>query len=192
MKKNNYYIIGGLLVLGGLILSYRAKAALFAKRWVGISEKGVNISFSDAVFEDMMRKVGWKSGEEWCMYFVKAIHLQSFPQKKDLINKILTGSTQRSWKNAKADTTNTYKIITEGKPKLGDIAIWQRVDAPDKGHAGIVTKSGTNTFKTIEGNTNAAGSSAGNRVAIKDRPLKYNEQIPGSKLKLLGFIRKKF
>jgi len=189
-NKYKYIIASGVLVVVGVLLTYRAKAATFAKKWVGVSERGFNASFSNDVFQAMLKNVGWKGGDAWCMYFAKAVHYETFPKDKDKINKILVGSTQKSWDNVSKDTTNTYKLITSGKPKLGDIVIWQRVDDKSKGHAGVVIKSGIDTFTTVEGNTNSGGSSEGDRVLIKQRPLKYGEKMPNSNLRLRGFIRK--
>lgn len=189
-NKNKYIIASAILVVVGVLLTYRAKAASFAKKWIGVSERGFNASFSNEVFQAMMKNVGWKGGDAWCMYFAKAVHYETFPKDRDKINKILVGNTQQSWRNVEKDTTNTYKLITSGKPKMGDIALWQRVDDANKGHAGIVIKSGTDTFTAVEGNTNAGGSSEGDKVLVKVRPLKYGEKIPNSSLKLRGFIRK--
>lgn len=189
-RKYIYITVGALAVLGFLFYPRRAKAASYAKRWVGVSEYGFNAAFSNKVFEDMMRDMGWKGGEAWCMYFAKAVHYNSFKKDAQKIDKILTGSTQGSFVNASKDTTKTYKVVTSGRPRLGDIAIWQRVDNPSKGHAAVVIKPKGATFMTVEGNTNAGGSSEGDKVLIKERPLKYGEQLPNSSLKLRGFIRK--
>jgi hypothetical protein len=175
----------------GVLLFYRAKASAAAKKWVNVGENGVNASFTNSVFQEMMKKVGWKSGEAWCMYLAKAVHMDAFKKESANINSILTGSTQTSWNNAKNDTTGTYKVVTSGNPQKGDIAIWQNTSNPSTGHAGIVIGRSGETFKTVEGNTNLAGSREGDKVLIKERPLAYGEKISGSNLKLLGFIRKK-
>jgi hypothetical protein len=182
---------GSIALVAILIIRYRYRAAKIAKQWVGITEKGFNASFSNDVFQAMMKAVGWKSGEAWCMYFAKAIHVETFKKEKDKINKILNGSTQLSWQNAKKDTSGTYKVITSGKPQRGDIVIWQNIKDTSKGHAGVVVAREGDTFKTIEGNTNIGGSSEGDKVLLKTRQLNYNKTEPNSNLKLLGFIRKR-
>jgi hypothetical protein len=178
-------------VVAALVIGYRYRAAKIAEKWVGITEKGDNAAFSNDVFEAMMKSVGWRSGEAWCMYLAKAIHIETFPKDKDKINKLLTGSTQLSWKNVTKDTSGLYKIVTSGQPQRGDIAIFQRVTDTSKGHAAIVIERGGNSFKTIEGNTNNGGSSEGDKVLIQTRQLDYNKTQPNSSLKLLGFIRKR-
>jgi hypothetical protein len=162
----------------------------FTEKWVGINETGANKSFADKVFEDMLKKVGWISGQAWCMYFAKAVHWESFPKDRANIQKILRGGTQKSFNNAKNDKTGTYTVITSGQPKLGDIAIWQNLKKPSEGHAGIVIKSFGDSFETVEGNTNKEGSREGTSVLKKIRPLNYGKTPSKSGLKLLGFIRK--
>lgn len=194
-------ITGVMIIIAILIETRRAKAGTtgaaglrkatdFAESWVGITEIGKNKAFSDNVFEQMMKNVGWKSGEEWCMYFAKAVHYDTFKKDRDNIKRILNGSTQRSWKNVGNDGTGTYKQVTSGRPQLGDIAIWQRTTDKSKGHAAIVVKDLGDYFETVEGNTSAGGAYNGDRVLRLKRPMKYNQVIPNSTLKLLGFIRK--
>ncbi len=191
--KNGYKIaIATSLTLAGVILAtYRLRAGTLARSFVGIGEEGVNASFTNKAFEDMMKKSGWKSGEEWCMYFAKSVHMNTFKKDKDKIDKILNGSSQLSWANANNDTTDTYKIITSGKPKIGDIVIWQNTTSTGKGHAGVVIRNSGDNFITVEGNTNLAGASSGENGLVKTRPLQYGKTMPNSNLKLLGFIRKK-
>src|SRR5436190_13798635 len=81
-----------------LLISWRQKAGNLAARFIDIQEIGNNAGFSSKVFEKMLQDVGWKGGESWCMYFVKSIYLQAFPNRTADINKVLTGSTQQSWK----------------------------------------------------------------------------------------------
>jgi len=190
IQKNKYYLVAGAILVVGLISAYRWRASYFAKSWVGVNEKGFNASFSNKVFETMMKDIGWKGGEAWCMYFAKAIHYESYPKDRAEINKLLNGSTQLSWRNVKNSDGETYRVVTSGRPRLGDIALWQNTNDTSKGHAGVVIKSGGDTFTTVEGNTNAGGGREGDAVMIKERPLKYNQKIPNSSLKLLGFIRK--
>jgi hypothetical protein len=195
-------VTGALIIVAILLETRRAKAGVtgasalagkasdFAQKWVGITEVGANKGFSDNVFEQMMKNVGWKSGEEWCMYFTKAVHFDTFKDDRDKIKNILNGSTQLSWTNAGNDKTGTYKQIKSGRPMIGDIAIWQRTTNKSKGHSAIVIKDEGNNFVTVEGNTSEAGAYNGDRVLKLKRPMQYNKTIPNSTLKLLGFIRK--
>jgi len=201
--KKVLYLYGGLTLGAIAVITWVNRASItkyaksiwdnltgFATKWVGVDESGANTSFANKVFEDMLKKVGWKSGESWCMYFAKAVHWETFPKDRANIQSILNGSTQRSFTNAQNDKTGTYTVITSGQPKLGDIAVWQKVSSPAYGHAGIVIKSSGDSFETIEGNTNKEGSREGTSVLKKTRPLKYGETAPNSDLKLKGFIRK--
>ena len=47
------------------------------------------------------------------------------------------------------------QMSRNGRPKKGDVVIWQRINSPSKGHVGIVTKayiSSPTKFDAIEGN----------------------------------------
>jgi hypothetical protein len=165
---------------------------LFADKWVGVKEIGFNKAFSNDVFQNMLRNVGWKSGEAWCMYFAKAIHFEVYKDKPQIqanIKKILSGSTQRSFVDAQNDKTGTYTTATN--PKIGDIAIWQSQSDKSKGHAGVVAKVNNNgTIETIEGNTSDKNVSEGDLVAKKIRKSGVGQGISGSALVLRGYIRK--
>jgi hypothetical protein len=164
----------------------------FSRKWVGVKEIGVNRAFANDLFQSMMKNVGWGSGDQWCMYFAKAIHYEAFknnPTEQAKIKKILTGNTQDSYKRVQNDKTNTYVVVESGKPRIGDIAIWRR--SASRGHAGVVVEVGDTTMTTIEGNTGDKSIHDGDLVAKKTRPLAYGKPIGrGSDLKLRGFIRK--
>jgi len=162
----------------------------FANKWVGVKEIGNNEAFANDVFQAMMKKVGWRSNEQWCMYFAKAIHTEVFkdnPTELAKINKILSGSTQLSYDQAKNDKTNTYTV--SNTPQKGDILIF-RNSVTGKGHAGVVTEvNNNNTVNTIEGNTSDKNISNGELVAKKVRPSTIGTSI-GDNLVVRGFIRK--
>lgn len=162
-----------------------------ASQWVGVEEIGNNQAFGNDVFQAMMKQVGWRSTDQWCMYFAKAVHYQAFkdnPTEQAKINKILGGSTQLSYANAEKDTTNTY--TTSLTPKVGDIVIFRRKNSPSTGHAGIVVKvNNDNTIDTIEGNTSDSNIRDGEFVARKKRTSVIGKSIGGD-LAVRGFIRK--
>lgn len=162
-----------------------------AGKWVGVKEIGENQAFGNDVFQAMMKKVGWKSSEQWCMYFAKAVHTEAFkdnPAELSKINKILNGSTQLSYDYAKNDKSGTY--IVSSTPKKGDIQIY-RNNATGKGHAGVVTEvNSNNTVLTIEGNTSDNNIADGDYVAKKVRPSKVGTYLPNSNLYVRGYIRK--
>ncbi len=163
----------------------------FSDDWIGVKELGNNREFGNSVFQSMLKNVGWKSYDQWCMYFAKAIHYQVYKKDREAIKKILTGNTQDSFNRVKKDTSGVYKAIESGSAKKGDIAIWQRTGSPGTGHAGVVVRvNGDGTMNTIEGNTSDKSISDGDTVARKVRPATIGKTIPGSTLKLRGFIRK--
>lgn len=182
-----------------IFLNYRRrKIKRIAKSFQGVEEIGDNKSFTNKVLEDMLKEAGWKSGEAWCMYYAKAIYLKAFPKLESQIKKDLSGSTQGTWNNIANGNSSIFEIVTSGKPRVGDIAIWQRTNDASKGHAGIVVKPKSmkysNGYTTIEGNTNYDPSfqGEGDLVDKVQHELKYNlpnETYKG--LKLRGFIRLK-
>lgn len=190
-KKVLIYSLAATLTIAGVIVlaGWRRRAAIVATSFLNQQEIGNNSGFADAAFQQMLADVGWISGEEWCMYYDKAVWIQAFPQKAAIIRKYLTGSTQRSWAAAIANP-KYFKVITSGRPMIGDIIIWQSVNDPSHGHAGIPVKNDSGSYyQTVEGNSGLGGTTAGQGVAEKRRYL-----VPGyvdGDLKLLGFIRMK-
>lgn len=189
MSKNLKIFLFSAVVAGSalLFLSWRRKAANYVAKFIGISEIGNNQGFSNAVFQQMMKTVGWQSGESWCMYLVKAVYINAYPQKAAAIQAVLTPSTQQSWKNAR-EAGQLFKVLDQptDKPHVGDIVIWQSTKNASLGHAGIVVHlPGT----TVEGNTSLAGVREGQGVERLQRDLRPGA-IMGT-LKCLGFIRLK-
>jgi len=184
VKRNT---IGGAL---SRIETIQRLMANYAVQWVGTKEVGKNNGFANELFENMMKTVGWSNSDQWCMYFSKMIHYNTFPNDRANINKVLSGSTQASFVKASNDKTNTYTTITEN-PQVGDIIIFQRKSSPATGHAGVVVKvNNNNTVDTIEGNTSDKNISDGDLVARKTRTSVIGKSIGGN-LVVRGFIRKK-
>ncbi len=185
------YSLYAMLIIGGgvMLISWRYRVANTAAAFINEMEIGNNQGFANAVFEQMMKDVGWNGGEAWCMYFVKAMYMRAFPHRAAAINRILTGSTQGTWENALADQS-VFKVLTDGRPQTGDIIIWQNIKNPATGHAGIDWKRDHDDYYyTIEGNSGLGGTSEGQGVTKGHRLL-----VPGTvegNLKLLGFLRLK-
>lgn len=183
----------------GIFINYRSRRIRrIAKSFEGVEEIGNNQGFNNETLQEMLRESGWKGGEAWCMYYAKAIYKKALPKFADTIQKELSGSTQRSWKDVVDGKSEIFEAITSGKPKVGDIAIWQRISDPSKGHAGIVIRPNSskfaNGYTTIEGNINYDPSfqGEGDLVDKAQHELKYGEANSTYKtLKLKGFIRLK-
>ena len=82
-KTRNIIIFSSIFVLsivGLSLINYRKKkVARLSLLFKGIEEVGNDAGFSNKVFEQMMRDVGWKDGEAWCSYFAKVVYLYSLP-----------------------------------------------------------------------------------------------------------------
>jgi len=162
--------------------------AEYAIQWVGTLEVGKNNGWANKTFQKMMQEVGWSNSDQWCMYFAKMVHYNTFPKDRDKINEILNGQSQTSYDNARDDKSGTYTVSKT--PQVGDIIIFVHSNATWKGHAGVVTKvNNNNMVETIEGNTSDKSISDGDLVAKKIRPSIIGKSIGGD-LVLRGFIRK--
>lgn len=188
-KKYTYAVIVILMFFVLYFFRRKYRISRTAKRFKNEKEIGNNSGFENKKLESLMKKTGWKSGEPWCMAFVKSVVWKSVknPTKRKVIDKTLNSGTQSSFANMLNDTTGTFKQIT--KPKRGDIVIWERMTGcagTGKGHAGIVLSATKTGIKTIEGNTNEAGSREGTAVLKKERKLDF-ENCNGLRIK--GFFR---
>ena len=156
-----------------------------AKSYVGKLEKPGNAGFFDPAFEKELTTAGWYKGAPWCAFFTKLVWKKAYADSKTLqntINRICSGGALMTLNNHK--NNGTFKVSL--KPIPGSIAIWRHGNTT-RGHAAIVVAVvDANTFRTIEGNTNASGSREGDRVAEKLRTL--NRPFKADGLNLVGFV----
>ncbi len=200
-KTRNIIIFSSIFVLsivGLSLINYRKKkVARLSLLFKGIEEVGNDAGFSNKVFEQMMRDVGWKDGEAWCSYFAKVVYLYSLPKLADDINNWFSGSSQATFENVKNGKSQEFELITSGRPKKGDVVVWQRINSPSKGHVGIVIKTYIDSptkFDAIEGNTNYDPDFVGEAQLVDIVPHDTIIGQPDSaypSLKLRGFIRLK-
>jgi hypothetical protein len=197
-KKLLFFGIGAILLFSAFRrknsnMSEVDKIKKLALLYEGIEEVGNNQGFNNAVFEDMMKTVGWKDSAQWCAYFTKAIYNYALPDLADDFSKSLSGSSQRSFTNVQAGKSKSLKAITTGKALPGDIVIWQNKNDASTGHAGIILETGPgNKFKSIEGNANYRPDYSGQNELVDivphDTAIGNTDNIYSSK-KLRGFIR---
>lgn len=200
-KTRNIIIVSSIVIFSIVGLSFinyrKKKVARLSLLFQGIEEVGSNAGFSSDAFEKMMRDVGWRDGEAWCSYFAKVVYLYALPKLADDINKWFSGSSQATFDNVKNGKSEEFEVITSGRPKKGDIVIWQRINSPSKGHVGIVTKayiSSPTKFDAIEGNTNYDPDFGGEGELVDIVPHDTEIGQPDSQyssLRLRGFIRLK-
>ena len=189
--KKTWLLIGmsGVVIGLGIFFSLRGRRKMiaFSKALVGQREIAGNLGFQSDEFEQLMKEVGWKTGDAWCVYFAKLIFYQKAPEflKRKVIDTF-SGSSQTTWQRLTRDPA----FITTKVPKPGDAVFWQTYTngaGQWSGHAGIVTKVSLGGFETVEGNTNlVSGSNEGYIVAEKTRSYTWETN---NGLRLKGFAR---
>jgi len=187
-KTYLYLGVSGIIIGIGILFSIRNRKRIvkFSESLIGQTEISGNLGFTNERFQQLMKEVGWKPGDAWCVYFVKLAWYNMAPEfLKAKILKKVSGSSWQTWENLKNDNS----FIVSAVPKPGDMAIWRtyKNGQPQlSGHAGIVKNLGYGNFTTIEGNTNETGGSEGYTVAEKTRNIDYTTN---NGLRLMGFIR---
>jgi hypothetical protein len=163
-----------------------------ARKYIGQQEKPGNMGFKDEHFEDSMEAVGFRKGDAWCNYFVELVYVESMPELKKKIERLMSASTQKTWKNFVEKGLPEFEMSSY--PEFGDLVVWQSKKNKSLGHIGIVSDVIIGTidgipsvtgFKSIEGNTNDKGGREGYIVAEQTHTLKDSKSM-----KLLGFIHK--
>lgn len=156
-----------------------------ARTYIGKKEKPGNTGFEDKQMELDMRAVGWQPGWAWCAGFIEMVAWKAYPEKKEAIKGLFVPSAVNTFRNLIKAGYKSSMV-----PEVGSFVFWQKMDegkALWQGHCGIVSDFiGEQTFKSIEGNTNSAGSREGDSVQEKLRTVKP-EVMNG--LKVIGFIK---
>ena len=193
MSRRNIIVITSFVVLTGaigvILFNRRQRIRRVTNLLDGISETSPNKKFSDATWEQWLKDVGWKSGEQWCMYYSKRVLMEAFKKDAEAINKALGGSTQSSYNLVKSGASPLFEISQS--PKVGDIAIWQRTTNPAFGHAGVVRRVYRDgTMEVSEGNVTIDKAIEGVGKFNHDSKI-GSKHSSGSTLALRGFIRYK-
>jgi len=185
-------------IIGLSFINYRKKRIRnVSKLYTGIEEIGDNQGFNNAVFEKMMREVGWTSGAQWCSFFAKMVVSNALPNLKDDVDKWFSGNSQATYSNVANGKSEKFEIVKNGLPKKGDVIIWQTKGNSSTGHVGIVIKTypgKPHKFLAVEGNTNYDPNFNGDGQLVDKVPheTKVGEQDSVYKTKILrGFIRLK-
>lgn len=157
-----------------------------AESYVGMQEIKGNLGWTSEAFENKMESVGWKSGHAWCCYFAEMVWSSVYDNTQELagiFDSLFSGSSTKTYRQFEEFGWNVGKV-----PVPGSVVIWRHVKdgkASWKGHTGIVKAVHDAYMDTIEGNTNDAGSSEGEVVALKKRKYRFKVQ---NGLELVGFI----
>ena len=188
-------LIAAIVIGAGIAIYSRRRIVRYAKKFIGVLEIGDNMGWNNPDFEKKLKSVGWYPGAQWCVFFVKAMWADTYPELrnkthngKKLIDYV-SGNSQTTFSNLKnLENTGLFKV--SGIPKAGDMVVWQYYDAAgsptQKGHVGIVTSKSGDSFKTIEGNTSEIGAT-NQTVSKKEHNLGEYSKKTGLRLK--GFIR---
>lgn len=154
-----------------------------ARLYLGEFEKPGNSGFLNAKLQAKLEQDGWKIGEPWCCYFQEMIFEDAYPEQEKALDRLFSANCVQTLSNFKLAG---FEVSTY--PVLGSLMIMQNYKdnrALTSGHAGIVSKVLSNSeWKSIEGNTNAAGSREGNSVQEKSRSLMYHP----TGLRVAGFV----
>ena len=161
-KKILIPVISLVVITIGIAIWQKTRLVRYAKRFIGMDEIGDNMGWTDPNFEKKLRAVGWTPGASWCVFFVKAMWADVYPELKTKLyngKKLLdyvTGNSQSTYTNMQNLQKQTGWFKVTGVPKPGDMVVWQDYNssggATSSGHVGIVTKVKGDTFNTIEGN----------------------------------------
>jgi hypothetical protein len=185
-------------IAGFSFINYRKKRIRnVSKLYLGVEETGNNQGFNNAVFEKMMREVGWTSNAQWCSFFAKMVVANALPNLRDDIDKWFSGNSQATYNNVANGKSDKFEIVKNGLPKKGDVIIWQTKGNTSTGHVGIVIKTylgQPHKFLAVEGNTNYDPEFNGDGQLVDTVPhnTKVGEQDSLYKSKILrGFIRLK-
>lgn len=137
-----------------------------ANKWLHVREIGNNRSFNDPEFEKLMKEVGWRPGYAWCVLFCKAVWWSVYrgtEHEKAVLNVLQPGG-QLSWRKAKI---HPY-VMARQQPVVGGVTIMKTGQTTS--HAWIATEILDEfRMRSIEGNTNSAGSREGDAVETKIR-----------------------
>lgn len=140
---------------------------------VGVKEVGFN---SGAQIQEYQKVIGTAESEAWCMSFAQWC-------TKQVCTEFGIANVLHPSEHCLTVFNNTPEKYISKEPKIGSLFI-HKTYGKESGHCGWVKETSTTAkFSTIEGNTNAAGSSEGDGVYESWR------LITGTPTKsLLGFI----
>jgi hypothetical protein len=129
---------------------------------------------------------GWKFGYAWCAYFSEFVWSEVYDSLGfgKQMDRLFSGSATKTLRQF--DESEDWIVSTV--PVVGAVVVWCHMKGGREqwqGHAGIVTEVQDGHMRTVEGNTNAAGSREGEVIAKKIRKYNFNSN---SGLRLKGFV----
>ena len=148
-----------------------------AQKYVGQKEIKPNMGWANKHFENLMKSVGWKQKDDYCVTFTKLILLKSLSGKqRDFVKTYFSASSQTTWQQLLKHRNNAwYKLSKKAKP--GSIAFYKHMQKNWRGHADIVIDADKVNFNVI-----SANGSIG--VEVKKRAYTFESNT----FRLLGFV----
>jgi hypothetical protein len=174
-------IIGiGITTLSGFMIhkAFSGKRILTeAQKYVGQREIKPNMGWANKHFENLMKSVGWKQKDDYCVTFTKLILLKTLNGKqRDFVKSYFSASSQTTWQNLlKHRNKGLYKLSKEAKP--GSIAFYKHMQKNWRGHADIVIDADKESFRVV---------SANGSIGVEIKKRKYT--FESNTFRLLGFV----
>ena len=151
------------------------------KKYAGVKEIGKNQGFDNKEFESLLVSVGWKKGESYCSYTVKAI-LKEAGQTYNFVSP-------SAWKTAlNAITTG---LPWETKPNDLCLIVWRQFKdwkPQAAGHIGFAINPTPNNVTTFEGNADGIDADKIQGFEANIRSIRPDKWRVDNGLRLMGFI----
>lgn len=149
-----------------------------ARRDIGQREIPPNKGFVNPDFEAALRAVGWQTGWAWCAMACKRwwslAYQETLPEMLKDVQDCFSPAVQATERRFR----RTFPQCVSQAPALGALAVFHS-GSTAKGHIGVVTVIGQQSFQSIEGNTNADGGREGIEVALRTRKLDFTKKDNG-------------
>lgn len=154
-------------------------------KYIGEKEGKGNAFDESTELGRRLTEAGHIDGEAWCALLMEVIHKEAYPERLLELDALFSKGAVATFKILQ---DQEFPVLTY--PKVDAMAFWQKfVDgkAGWQGHTGLVTKvNADDSFESVEGNTNEAGSREGTTVMVKPHRMNWDTMTG---LRLLGFIK---
>lgn len=140
-------------------------AVAVAHKFVGVTEKPLGSNKGPEV-KLFLNSIGLDEGHSWCMAFVYYCWKIAAAESARTNPLVKTGGVLKHYNVVRADG----RALITNTPQVGDIFIMDH--GGGLGHTGLVTAVEDDSVRTVEGNSDAAGSRTGGSVCKNKRKIK--------------------